>query len=37
MRRKKVINIVGCNEEGEVGDVIVGGVEKKKGEKVWEK
>ncbi len=36
MRSKKAINIVDCHAEGEVGDVIVGGVDPPPGETVWE-
>lgn len=36
MRSSKVIHIVGCHAEGEVGDVIVGGVTPPPGETVWE-
>ncbi|MRN42769.1 MULTISPECIES: 4-hydroxyproline epimerase [unclassified Brucella] len=36
MRSTKVIHIVGCHAEGEVGDVIVGGVAPPPGETVWE-
>jgi proline racemase len=33
---EKAVEIVGCHAEGEVGDVIVGGVEPPPGETVWE-
>lgn len=36
MRSSKVIHIVGCHAEGEVGDVIVGGVAPPPGDTVWE-
>ena len=36
MRSSKAIQIVGCHAEGEVGDVIVGGVEPPQGETLWE-
>ncbi len=36
MRSKKAIDIVDCHAEGEVGDVIVGGVDPPPGETVWE-
>jgi len=36
MRSSKAIQIVGCHAEGEVGDVIVGGVEPPPGDTVWE-
>eukprot|EP01035_Chromulina_nebulosa_P001253 gene1253-1677_t len=36
MRSSKVIHIVGCHAEGEVGDVIVGGVVPPPGETIWE-
>lgn len=35
MRTTKVIHIVGCHAEGEVGDVIVGGVAPPPGETLW--
>ena len=35
MRSSKVIHIVGCHAEGEVGDVIVGGVAPPPGETIW--
>ena len=36
MRSVKTIHIVGCHAEGEVGDVIVGGVPPPPGETLWE-
>lgn len=36
MRSTKVIHIVGCHAEGEVGDVIVGGVAPPPGETLWD-
>jgi proline racemase len=36
MRTSKVIHIVGCHAEGEVGDVIVGGVATPPGDTIWE-
>ncbi|WP_282605230.1 proline racemase family protein [Pelagibius sp. Alg239-R121] len=36
MRSSKVIHVVSCHAEGEVGDVIVGGVMPPPGETVWE-
>jgi trans-L-3-hydroxyproline dehydratase len=36
MRTSKIIHIVGCHAEGEVGDVIVGGVLPPPGETIWE-
>lgn len=36
MRAKKIVHIVGCHAEGEVGDVIVGGVAPPPGETLWE-
>jgi len=35
MRSKETIDNVGCHAEGEVGDVIVGGVGPPPGETVW--
>jgi trans-L-3-hydroxyproline dehydratase len=35
MRSSKVIHVVGCHAEGEVGDVIVGGVAPPPGDTVW--
>ncbi|AEQ51231.1 trans-3-hydroxy-L-proline dehydratase [Pelagibacterium halotolerans] len=36
MRSSKVIHVVGCHAEGEVGDVIVGGYAPPPGETIWE-
>jgi proline racemase len=36
MRTNKVIHVVSCHAEGEVGDVIVGGVTPPPGETVWD-
>lgn len=36
MRTTKTVHIVGCHAEGEVGDVIVGGVAPPPGETLWE-
>ena len=36
MRSTKIIHIVGCHAEGEVGDVIVGGVPTPPGETIWD-
>ncbi|MBD9524267.1 proline racemase family protein [Ensifer sp. ENS02] len=36
MRSKKIIHVVTCHAEGEVGDVIVGGVAPPPGDTVWE-
>ncbi|MBN9024499.1 trans-3-hydroxy-L-proline dehydratase [Kaistia sp. MMO-174] len=36
MRSSKVIHIVGCHAEGEVGDVITGGVAPPPGETLWD-
>lgn len=36
MRSSTVIHVVGCHAEGEVGDVIVGGVAPPPGETLWE-
>jgi proline racemase len=36
MRSSKIIHVVGCHAEGEVGDVIVGGVLPPPGETIWE-
>ena len=36
MRKQAIIEIVGCHAEGEVGDVIVSGVEPPPGETIWE-
>jgi proline racemase len=34
--RENLVEIVGCHAEGEVGDVIIGGVEPPPGETIWE-
>src|SRR4051794_8232289 len=36
MRTSKVVHVVSCHAEGEVGDVIVGGVASPPGDTVWE-
>lgn len=36
MKTSKLIHVVGCHAEGEVGDVIVGGVAPPPGETLWE-
>jgi proline racemase len=36
MRSTNSIHIIGCHAEGEVGDVIVGGVAPPPGETIWE-
>jgi len=36
MRMSKIIHVVSCHAEGEVGDVIVGGVAPPPGETIWE-
>ncbi|BBI52655.1 hypothetical protein HORIV_50760 [Vreelandella olivaria] len=36
MRSSKVIHVVSCHAEGEVGDVIVGGVAPPPGDTLWE-
>ncbi len=36
MRSKKLVHIVSCHAEGEVGDVIVGGVQPPPGDTLWE-
>ena len=36
MRSTKFIHIVSCHAEGEVGDVIVGGVNPPPGDSIWE-
>ena len=36
MRSNKVIHVVSCHAEGEVGDVIVGGVAPPPGETLWQ-
>ena len=33
---ENVVEVVGCHAEGEVGDVIIGGVQPPPGETVWE-
>ncbi|MBT6276748.1 MAG: hypothetical protein HOI95_21755, partial [Chromatiales bacterium] len=35
MRSKRIIHVVGCHAEGEVGDVIVGGVQPPPGDTLW--
>ncbi|MBT6139774.1 MAG: hypothetical protein HOH65_20050, partial [Rhodospirillaceae bacterium] len=35
MRSKTAIQIVGCHAEGEVGDVIIGGVRPPPGDTLW--
>jgi len=35
MRSSRIIHVVGCHAEGEVGDVIVGGVAPPPGETIW--
>ena len=35
MRSSRIVHIVGCHAEGEVGDVIVGGVSPPPGDSVW--
>ncbi|MBS1269480.1 MAG: Trans-3-hydroxy-L-proline dehydratase [Gammaproteobacteria bacterium] len=37
MRCSKIIHVISCHAEGEVGDVIVGGVAPPPGETLWEK
>ena len=37
MNSNKLIHIVSCHAEGEVGNVIIGGVEAPKGDSLWEK
>src|SRR4051812_9457957 len=37
MRSTKVIHVVSCHAEGEVGDVILGGVQPPPGETIWER
>ena len=37
MRSSKVIHVVSCHAEGEVGDVIVGGVAPPPGTTLWER
>ncbi|MGA8137283.1 MAG: proline racemase family protein, partial [Pseudomonas gingeri] len=36
MRSSKIVHVVSCHAEGEVGDVIVGGVAPPPGATVWE-
>jgi proline racemase len=36
MRSSKIIHVISCHAEGEVGDVIVGGVAPPPGETIWE-
>jgi trans-L-3-hydroxyproline dehydratase len=36
MRTNRVIHVVGCHAEGEVGDVIVGGIAPPPGDTIWE-
>ena len=36
MRSRKIVHVVSCHAEGEVGDVIVGGVAPPPGETLWE-
>ena len=36
MRSTKIIHTVSCHAEGEVGDVIVGGVSPPPGDSIWE-
>ena len=36
MRSSKVVHVISCHAEGEVGDVIVGGVEPPPGETLWD-
>ncbi len=36
MRSSKIVNVVTCHAEGEVGDVIVGGVAPPPGDTLWE-
>ena len=36
MRTTKIVHVVSCHAEGEVGDVIVGGVEPPPGDTLWE-
>lgn len=33
---RNAVQVVGCHAEGEVGDVIIGGVEPPPGETIWE-
>ena len=36
MRTSRVIHVVSCHAEGEVGDVIVGGVAPPPGDTIWQ-
>ncbi|MCL4675032.1 MAG: proline racemase family protein [Pararhodobacter sp.] len=36
MRARRIVHVVGCHAEGEVGDVIVGGVAPPPGDTLWE-
>jgi proline racemase len=36
MRATKIVQVVGCHAEGEVGDVIVGGIAPPPGDTLWE-
>jgi trans-L-3-hydroxyproline dehydratase len=36
MRASKVVHVVSCHAEGEVGDVIVGGIAPPPGDSLWE-
>ena len=36
MRSSKIIHIISCHAEGEVGEVIVGGVTPPPGDSIWE-
>ena len=36
MRSKKTIQVISCHAEGEVGDVITGGVAPPPGNTIWE-
>ena len=36
MRSSRAIHVIGCHAEGEVGDVIVGGVAPPPGDTLWE-
>jgi trans-L-3-hydroxyproline dehydratase len=36
MRASKIVHVVGCHAEGEVGDVVVGGVLPPPGDTIWE-
>ena len=37
MRSRKLVHVVSCHAEGEVGNVIVGGVAPPKGDTLWDK